>query len=244
VREAAARASLTRLTRMELLVQDKVGRRTTHRLSQRAWGIVDEEARWLDMFGRVEPEWDGLWSVLAFSVPEARRALRHTARSRLRWLGFAPLYDGMWISPVDAGAEAKRDLVELGVVDVTSMRGQLNTSIPGGPQSAWDLDAAARQYADFADEMRGVQGEYDPASALALRSRLMLRWQKFRGVDVGLPAELLPAAWPRVATRRLFAERYDMLGPAAEERMRSHVGEISAPLAALITSIRLLTSHL
>ena len=156
VKEAAARATLTRLTRLGLLEQGKVGRRTTHRLSERARGIVDEEARWLDTFGRVEPEWDGVWSVVAFSIPESRRAVRHTARSRLRWLGFAPLYDGVWISPLDAAAQAKDQLVELGADDVTSMRAHLDTTIPGGPQSAWDMDAALRQYAAFDAELRAV----------------------------------------------------------------------------------------
>ena len=41
----------------------------------------------------------------------------------------------------------------------------------------------------------------------------MLSWQGFRGVDVGLPTGLLPADWPRAGARRLFAERYDALGP-------------------------------
>ena len=38
---------------------------------------------------RLEP-WDGRWTVAAFSVPEAQRALRHVLRTRLLWLGFAP----------------------------------------------------------------------------------------------------------------------------------------------------------
>lgn len=236
VKEAAARASLARLTRLGLLEQGKVGRRTTHRLSERARGIVDEEARWLDTFGRVEPEWDGVWSVVAFSIPESRRAVRHTARSRLRWLGFAPLYDGVWISPLDAAAQAKDQLVELGADDVTSMRAHLDTTIPGGPQSAWDMDAALRQYAAFDAELRAVSDDLTSAEALAVRSGLMLSWQGFRGVDVGLPTGLLPADWPRAGARRLFAERYDALGRDAEERMRGHIRAISPELAGHVTS--------
>src|SRR6187431_2741318 len=57
VKEAAARATLARLTRLGLLVQSKAGRRTTHRPSEWAQVIVDEEARWLDTFGRVDLEW-------------------------------------------------------------------------------------------------------------------------------------------------------------------------------------------
>lgn len=238
VKEAAARATLARLTRLELLASDRIGRRTTHRLSPRAAAIVAEEAHWLETFGREEPEWDGVWSVLAFSIPESRRAVRHTARSRLKWLGYAPLYDGVWISPLDTAAEAMAQLHELGVDDLTSMRAQLQTSIPGGPQAAWDLEAARREYDVFMHDVTGPDGARG-ADALSERSRVMLLWQRFRGIDVGLPREVLPAGWPRVAARRMFARRYDALGPEAEERMRSHVGAIAPDLVDAVQTRRL-----
>jgi phenylacetic acid degradation operon negative regulatory protein len=239
MKEPAARATTARLTRMGLLVQDRIGRRTTHRLSERAAGIVAEEAAWLDRFGRENPEWDGLWTVLAFSIPESQRALRHTVRSRLKWAGFAPLYDGVWISPSDSAAQTMAQLQEAGVESVTAMRASLETSLPAGPQGAWDLAAAAALYESFRAELEAVRPATTEAQALTERSRLMLAWQGFRGVDVGLPIELLPPAWPRVDVRRLFAERYDQLGPQAEERMRMHVRAIAPELADAVTARRL-----
>lgn len=239
MKEPAARATTARLTRTGLLVQEKAGRRTTHRLSERAAEIVAEEAAWLDRFGSEDPEWDGLWTVLAFSIPEARRALRHTARSRLKWAGFAPLYDGVWISPSDSAAQTMSQLQDAGVESVTVMRASLETSLPAGPQGAWDLASAASLYESFRAELESVAPTATAAEALAQRSRLMLTWQGFRGVDVGLPIELLPPAWPRFDVRALFAARYDDLGPAAEERMRQHVSAIAPELAAAVTSRRL-----
>ncbi len=239
IKEPTARAALTRLSRMELLVQEKVGRRTTHRLSDRARGIVEEEAAWLDRFGSRNQEWDGLWTVLAFSIPESQRALRHTARSRLKWAGFAPLYDGVWISPADSAQQTMAQLKEAGVVSVTVMRASLETSMPGGPQSAWDLAAAAALYDSFSRELAATKAPKTPGEALGVRSRLMLTWQGFRGVDVGLPIELLPPGWPRFAVRELFAGHYDDLGALAEERMREHVGLIAPELADAVTSRRL-----
>jgi hypothetical protein len=64
-------------------------------------------------FGTRSEPWDRRWTVAAFSVPEARRALRHVLRTRLLWLGFASLYDGMWVSPHDSvgpALEVLRDL--------------------------------------------------------------------------------------------------------------------------------------
>jgi phenylacetic acid degradation operon negative regulatory protein len=237
MKEAAARATLARMARIGLLAVEREGRRTTHQLTARAQEIVDEESAWLESFGRIQYEWDGLWSVLAFSIPESQRAARHLSRSRLRWLGYAPLYDGVWISPLDSAERAMAELQEVGVDRVTSMRARLDTSLPGGPQSAWDLAAIAAEYRDFADA--APSPDASGAEALSARSRLMLAWQEFRTIDVGLPAELLPPEWPLRSTRRMFVERYDALGPAAEERMRAHIAEISDGLSGLVTSRRL-----
>ena len=239
VKEAAARATLSRMTRTDLLTVDRVGRRTVHRLTERAAAIVDEVVEWLDSFGVEEAPWDGLWSVLAFSIPESQRATRHLARSRLKWLGFAPLYDGLWISPRDRAAEAMAQLRELDVKDVTSMRASLDTSIEGGPQAAWDLDAVAAQYRDFADALRTGVPPSSATEAFAERTRLMLGWQAFRVLDTGMPAEFVPAGWPRTTARRAWAQRYDELGDAAEARVREHVGAIAEDLSALVTARRL-----
>jgi phenylacetic acid degradation operon negative regulatory protein len=239
VKEAAARATLTRMTRTGLLSVERAGRRTAHRLTERAVAIVDEEAAWLDSFGVVESPWDGLWSVLAFSIPESQRATRHLARTRLRWLGFAPLYDGVWISPRDRASEAMAQLRELDVEDVTSMRAHLETSIEGGPQAAWDLDAVAQQYREFADTLGAANARASAVDAFAVRTRLMLAWQAFRVLDTGMPAELLPDGWPRMSTRRAWARRYDELGEAAEERVRELVGAIGHGLPQLVTTRRL-----
>lgn len=238
VKEAAARATLARMTRNGLLSLERVGRRTVHRLTDRAVAVVDEEAAWLDSFGVVEPPWDGLWSVLAFSIPESQRSTRHLARSRLKWLGFAPLYDGVWISPHDHASEAMARLRELDVEDVTSMRASLETSIQGGPQAAWDLGAVAAQYQEFVDAL-GAEPPATPVEAFAERTRLMLAWQAFRELDTGMPAELVPADWPRVAARRAWARRFNELGEAAEERVRQHVGAVADDLSRRVTTRRL-----
>lgn len=239
LKEAAARATLTRMVRGDLLVADRVGRRTTHRLSPHAEEIVDEEGVWLETFGLVEPRWDGLWTVLAFSIPEAERSSRHLARSRLRWLGFAPLYDGVWLSPRDRASEAMAHLRDLGVRDVTVMRATLETSIAGGPQSAWALSEVAGEYRRFAAEIDAAPVPADPVAAFRERMRVMLGWQAFRVRDTGMPAELVPADWPRVPTRRAWARRYDELAAAAEARMRALVSEIDPGAAALVSRRRM-----
>ena len=60
----------------------------------------------------------------------------------------------------------------------------------------------------------------------------MASWRSLAQLDPGLPAELLPAAWPGVTARRLVVKVYDELGPLAEERVREIVSPYSEQVAA------------
>src|SRR2546430_485345 len=84
---------------------------------------IDDGPKRIFGFGVEQPRWDGTWSMVAFSVAEADRDRRHLLRTRLRWLTFAPLYPGLWISPHQHLEEAARVLEELGIDNVTLFKG-------------------------------------------------------------------------------------------------------------------------
>jgi phenylacetic acid degradation operon negative regulatory protein len=240
VSDSAARAALSRLTRNRLLVTSKIGRRTFVRLSQRAAQILDEGARHIFSFGaETQPPWDGMWSLVAFSIPEHNRAARDALRKQLRWLGFAPLYDGLWVAPRDQATEVVGQLAELGISTATAFRA---TTVPGTepdgyPQVAWDLEDLRTRYDAFiayAQQLkeRALAGRISPVEALVARTRVMDEWRAFPGLDPDLPGELLPDAWPRAQARELFVATYDLLGPLAAHRVRQIIARYSRELAA------------
>lgn len=239
VKAPTGRAALARLVERDLLTVSKEGRRTSHRLTERGVAIVADEERWLNDFGVGDDAWDGRWSVVAFSIPETQRGLRHTSRSRLRWLGFTTLYDGVWISPRDAADAALRELRDIGVEDITVMRATLESSEEGAPQSAWPIAEIADRYRDFERTLSSVDATATAAAALCDRSATMLEWQTFREIDPRLPVALLPADWPRARVRRMVGDVLDALGPQAESRMRAHVADVDGALADLVTERRL-----
>src|SRR5215469_15320335 len=238
VSDSAARAALSRLTRNRLLVTSKVGRRTFVRLSERAAQMLDEGARHIFSFGRDTQPWDGMWSLVAFSIPEHNRAARDALRKQLRWLGFAPLYDGLWVAPRDQATEVVGQLAELGISTATAFRA---TTVPGTgpdgyPQVAWDLEDLHARYDGFiayAHQLRerALAGRISPVEALVARTRVMDEWRAFPGLDPDLPSELLPDAWPRAAARELFIATYDLLGPLAAHRVRQIIARYSRELA-------------
>jgi phenylacetic acid degradation operon negative regulatory protein len=238
ISDTAARGAIGRLVRHGLLTTSKQGRQTFHKISERAMRILDDGARRIFTFGLHPRPWDGMWSLVAFSVPEENRQLRYILRDRLRWLGFAPLYDGLWISPQDTLREAANQLAALSINTVTMFRAQTveGTTEGGLPQHAWDLDAVCTQYQKFIADIQPLEahvqnGTLSPEEALIARTRLMDAWRSFPALDPDLPEELLPPHWPRAQARQSFIAMYDALGPLAERRIQQIIARYAPDLA-------------
>ena len=244
VSDSAARAALSRLTRNGLLVTSRSGRRTFVRLSQRAADVLDDGGRRIFSFGATPAPWDGMWSLVAFSIPEEHRSARDELRKELRWLGFAPLYDGLWVCPRDHAGDVMARLKDLGISTATAFRA---TALPADgvgttlvtadiPARAWDLAGLRDRYQEFTEfagllRDQTVAGEITTADALVARTRVMNEWRAFPAMDPDLPDELLPPAWPRAAARDLFITCYDLLGPLAARRVRQIISRYSPELA-------------
>jgi phenylacetic acid degradation operon negative regulatory protein len=229
VSEQSARATLSRLSGAGLLLRSRCGRRTFYELTDRAQRTFDEGAARIFGFGAAPPRWDGQWTVVAFSVSESDRALRHALRTQLRWLGCAPLYDGLWVSPHAPPAAATAILDELAIERATVFRATSVAGRRGGdPLLAWDLAGLRAAYEGFMPGAQAVLADLaaralPPSRALVLRTELMDAWRAFPREDPDLPAEFLPADWPRERARDLFLAAYGGLAPLAEARFRELV---------------------
>jgi phenylacetic acid degradation operon negative regulatory protein len=238
ITRAGSRAALSRLSRRGLLASDKTGRNTYYRLTPRAAALLREGAQRVG-FAATDRHWSGRWTIVAFSVPEDQRQSRPALRTRLRWLGFAPLYDGLWISPHPPNDEIDEVLHELQIKASTIFVGESRDRVGGNPPlSAWDLDELRRVYTDFIGEFAELRrrvgnGDVGAAEGLVARTTIMDRWRNMPSIDPELPNELLPADWPRDAAWALFIDIYDGLGALAEMRVRQILAEFSAPLASL-----------
>lgn len=235
-----ARAAMRRLAARGLLDTSRSGRTTAYGIPARTSEVIVQRTHHMLTFGTTAPEWDGQWTVVAFSVPEHDRGLRTTLRSRLRVLRFSALYDGVWVSPHDLGAPAQDLLRELGIETATVLR---CAEVPGGPAggdpaAAFDLAALTKEYRAFTERWEPLLGSLEaglisPAQALRTRTELRVAWRSFPETDPDLPAELLPADWDRPQAQRVFVQIYDRLGPLAEIRFRQILGTVAPHLAEL-----------
>jgi phenylacetic acid degradation operon negative regulatory protein len=237
VSEGNARTALSRLSRRGIVVSERVGRRSEVRLSDVAAKDVSAGAGRIMRFGRENSPWDGRWTLAAFSLPEERRDVRQRLRSRLRWLGFAALFDGLWVCARAPLAELEELFRSHGVESFSVMR-VVETSLGRPAIEAWDFSQIHAAYQQFLDHHQGLlersrAGAIGPTEALVTRTRVMDAWRAFPAMDPALPDELLPENWPRPQARSLFVELYDRLGPLAELRVRQVVEQHRPELAAL-----------
>lgn len=237
----AGRAALSRLARRDLLVSAKRGRNTFYALADPARRTMRRGARRIVSFASGERQWDGQWVVVAFSLPEEKRDLRHLTRSRLRWLGFASLYDGVWVSPNATDTDTRNELLALGVTNASV----LIAREPADPEplrtlmSVWNLDELRDHYKAFITEHDSLlkkmrRGSIGPAEAMIARTSLMDSYRRFPAMDPEFPDELMPAGWPRRQARDIFVEMYDMLGSLAEVRVRQIVGHYAPELSGTV----------
>jgi phenylacetic acid degradation operon negative regulatory protein len=203
VSDSAARAALSRLTRNGLLVTSRSGRRTFVRLSRRAADVLDDGGRRIFSFGATPAPWDGMWSLVAFSIPEEHRSARDELRKELRWLGFAPLYDGLWVCPRDHAGDVMARLKDLGISTATAFRatalpavtavgavgaggavgavGAVAADGAGGalvtadiPARAWDLSGLRDRYQEFT-EFAGLLRDQTAAGEITIADALVAR---------------------------------------------------------------------
>jgi phenylacetic acid degradation operon negative regulatory protein len=240
VNPSGARAALSRLSIRGLLVGTKDGRNTFYRVADGFRHLLPYGPIHTRAFAKPEPLWDGTWTMVAFTVPEDQRRVRPMLRARLQSLGFAPLYDGLWVSP---HAPDKELDIALEIAPPQSCTVIRATELPSDARlevaSAWNLDELGQSYAEFITQFRPVlrrlgSGNIGPTEALVSRTRANYRWFVFAVTDPDLPEALLPGRWPRSAAHDLFVALVDGLAAPAVERVREIVSKYDRDLGKLV----------
>ncbi|HET6711051.1 PaaX family transcriptional regulator C-terminal domain-containing protein [Amycolatopsis sp.] len=212
----ATRATLSRMTRRDLLRTVRRGRQAFLALTAHGTAVLRDGQRKLDG-DVVDRHWDGRWTLLTFSVPESRRADRYALRTRLGWFGFGPLRSGLWVSA--SAADISAALAELDLIDhaeVFRAEPFMWTDPVRIAREAWDLPRIAAGYEQFLRRWGG-RAPGDLGDALSCRIRLGAEWLLLIRRDPVLPPALLPPDWPGTRAAALFrALRRQWTRPAEE----------------------------
>jgi phenylacetic acid degradation operon negative regulatory protein len=163
--------------------------------------------------------WDRQWHLVAFAVPETRRAARDALRDRLLALGGAPVQGGLYVSPhpweKDVRAAAERlqiaDSVALASTDDLDIGGQHDPRELA--RLLWPIDKLAARYEQFLREFRAVLELLEDMRKRHQRISddrflpgafaMAVSYMDCFDTDPLLPPELLPRPWPGRAARDL-----------------------------------------
>ncbi|WP_020666766.1 PaaX family transcriptional regulator [Amycolatopsis nigrescens] len=226
----AARIALARLVRRDLLEPSKKGRLVYYRLTPRAIAVLEDGDRRIFTLGQGRRP-AGQWTVLWHSIPETRRKAREKLVRRLRFLGFGSVQDGTWLAPHDREQEVVALLRELEVTEHAGLmlgRPAASLDVRVFASRAWDLDALAADYAEFAAEFRGYprrRRTLREPEAFSVRTRLIHRFRQFPAQDPELPEELVPAPPRRVEAVALFHDLYTALAEPAQRHFDEVTGK-------------------
>lgn len=203
--EHAVRSTLTRMVARDLLTRYRDGRRMFFGLTERSRRILadGEERVWRRSV--INDEWDGRWTVLAFSLPESWQSRRHELRSQLTWAGFGPVGNGLWISParVDV-AEVTADLGLDAHVRVFAGPALAPTDEAGMIRDAFDLDALATGYRGWLERWDRPEPVPEAPDDLIRYLLMTTEWLGLVRADPRIPLRHLPPGWPAILGQQVL----------------------------------------
>jgi phenylacetic acid degradation operon negative regulatory protein len=231
----AARTAISRLSRRGVLESSRDGRYSSYRLTPAAVDTLSAGGAWIAGFATRTDPWDGFWTLVSFSFPQEERSQRRTLRGQLRWLGYAPLYDALWVSPDAPNPIVNDRLTTIASGTMTMFRArhvELAARTNRNPIDAWDIAAIARRYDIFIQRWKLLlprihSGKVSGAAAVQARTEIMDAYRHFPIIDPQLPIELMPVHWPRADAREVFVSVYDGLAEQAQEHVRAVVTQFN-----------------
>ncbi|ENN88598.1 putative regulator of phenylacetic acid degradation, ArsR family protein [Rhizobium freirei PRF 81] len=219
ISETLVRTAVSRLVSSGQLLGEREGRRSYYRLSPAARTEFSAAAEVLFRHEQAE-DWQFV-RLAGVNVEEEMQALERAGMARLGpRLAVGPR------RPLPGAVPAlvfRADVAE----------GELAAFVA----DQWDLAPHAEAYRAFLSrftpfaETLAVGPPADAETALSARLLLVHQFRAIALRDPRLPAAALPADWPGNAARRLFAELYLALSPAAGRHVARQFVTASGPLA-------------
>jgi phenylacetic acid degradation operon negative regulatory protein len=218
---SAARQAVARAASAGWFSGERRGREVRWRLAGGALDLIEDGRHRVHSLRTPAQAWEGDWLILLITIPQARRSVRKRLYTALSWAGFGNPTAGTWVCPhLDRADEARRIIEELDLggstISLVGPAFSAGLSDREIVRRAWDLDAAARRYAELMERFPRLE----PApgdDTLFTHIALVNEWQRFPFMDPQLPEELLPG-WVGRRAADQFVQLYRRWAPGAHQR--------------------------
>ncbi|MGF0316761.1 PaaX family transcriptional regulator C-terminal domain-containing protein [Nocardia fluminea] len=220
------RLQIKRLANEGLIIQEGRGRRALLRVGGELVDSIGpnvEFVRFMYDQDRGAAPWNGVWHLVGFAVPEARRHDRDAVRDGIVSLGGAAVQGGLYVSPnswepyIDTLASRLDIAGYLTRLTTTDLRvGNLESPRDIAAQ-LWPLDKIAaghqrlRTVAQTRLDRLTDPHELSPSEMLTVLVELAAEFTRASEPDPLLPPELLPQPWPGTQARAVLAACWTQL---------------------------------
>lgn len=234
--ENSIRSAVSRMCRSGILKVRRVKSKSFYSLTSEGLSLMHKGER--RIFERQHTQWNGLWNLVVYYIPEENREARDRLRRELAWMGFGPLTTATWISPHDLTDEVTELADTLQVkpyiqIFRTNTKGYNNSEAI--VSRCWDLRKIHTRYSSFIKEYRKKMNTFQkrldnneplaPSEYFVQRFVLMDDYRRLPYLDPGLPEELLPKNWLRAEAMNLFDQYHNMLSEQANMYFDSVIAE-------------------
>ena len=226
--ERVTRTAVFRLVQDGILAAKRIGRRSRYTLTR--IGRRQFDSAQSRIYASEPPARDGQWTLIALS-DQVTAAQRDALMRELIFQGFARLSSGLLgAARGDAGAGARAVLADLETGEAATLFTgvpEAACDLPALAARAWPLENIAAEYEYFLKRfgpLRNAVLRNDDRTAYIARTLLIHTYRRALLPDPALSDPLLPADWPGHAARRLAADLYRRLGPAADRFLAGRLG--------------------
>lgn len=229
----AVRSALTRLKKRQVLLSTRENGVASYVLNPDLEDVFREGDERIFSPRRSRP--GDPWLLVAFSVPESKRHLRHRIRRILAQRGFGTVSSGLWIAPAFMVHHVRRQLDREGLlefVEVFVAEHITSDHVEKKLTEWWDTSALIELYAGFIASFEPVRTRWngrhmsatDLPAAFGDYVDTITAWRRLPFLDPGLPLEFLAEDWHGLSGERLFADIHRLLAEPARRHAQSVLG--------------------
>jgi phenylacetic acid degradation operon negative regulatory protein len=216
------RSCLRRLVTEGLFDREGAGRDAVYKATQHGMGGLGsyvERTRLAYVQDAAGRGWDRHWHLVAFAVPETKRAARDALRDHLLAVGGAAVQGGLYVSPHPWGKDVRATAERLGIGDAVTLASTDDLDVGGErdprelARTLWPVDQLATRYERFIQQFKAVLELLEDMRARKQRLAeenflpgafaMAISYMDCFDSDPLLPPELLPRPWPGRTARDL-----------------------------------------
>lgn len=157
-------------------------------------------------FRYLKDEWDGVWRIISYEIPEKKRHLRDRLRREMEGWDLGPWHRSFWMTPHPV-ISTLRDLVYgkeeaeyVQAFESTHMFGDMDVMV----EKVWGKNVIERTYRELFKEWHGVLSK-ELTKEEKMRE-ILYSYIKILRTDPGLPPSLVGKKWISFEAFNIFRE--------------------------------------